>query len=192
MVANRCETKCSQSFVVKFNPTAVGRIDKVVEPVIFVVVNTATIFQTMFIIFGAKFVLVAVDDGATKEFSDTAGAIAQEADAFSGEVFAVLGNGVEQGDEPEINRGGIAISDHSVINKGWFELSFHLIFAEGFPIDLIEVGMCLGRHFGEGLMVAEVVKVAEVCSAVIAVVFPGFFDGGHIGLNRKFSINKGG
>ena len=117
--------------------------------------------------------LVIGADGGGEVFAGAAGAVAEEADGFTGEVVAV----VEQGGEAGVERSGVAVAGVAAVSQAGGEGG---VFSAG-VVDAGEVGVCLDTHFVEGQVVA-VGGISVVGQATFgAVVLPGVFEGFQIG-----------
>ena len=117
--------------------------------------------------------LVVGADSGGKIFAGAAGAVAEEADGFTGEVVAV----VEQGGEAGVERSGVAVAGVAAVGQAGDEGG---VFGAG-VVDAGEVGMRLDAHFVEGQVVA-VGGVGIIRQAALgAVVLPGVFEGFQIG-----------
>ena len=117
--------------------------------------------------------LVVGADGGGEVFASAAGAVAEEADGFAGEVVAV----VEQGGKAGIERGGIAVAGIAAVSQAGGESG---VFGAG-VVDAGEVGVCLDAHFVEGQVVAVGGMGVVGQAALGAVVLPGVFEGFQIG-----------
>ena len=117
--------------------------------------------------------LVVGADGGGEVFAGAAGAVAEEADGFAGEVVAV----VEQRGEAGVERSGVAVAGVAAVGQAGGEGG---VFGAG-VVDAGEVGVRLDAHFVEGQVVA-VGGVGVVGQATLgAVVLPGVFEGFQVG-----------
>ena len=128
--------------------------------------------------------LVIGADGGGEVFAGAAGAVAEEADGFAGEVVAV----VEQGGEAGVERSGVAVAGIAAVSQARGEGS---VFGAG-VVDAGEVGVRLDAHFVEGQVVA-IGGVGVVGQATFgAVVLPGVFQRLEVGKGGVFAVHQRG